>query len=175
MSQKGLWSTPHSDRFTPENDPLSIVYEAGWAQGRSGKVRENSHHLRFDPMTVQPVSSRYIGRAITVPHTLTSVLSLGDAVANMQHSTSLAELLTTENYVVNTSDSEEHRPLCYSFTFFRLILTVEAKFATLLLPDNHHFHPTVFQLDVLEVASHLLLYNHIYDQHRKINIQRKHN
>jgi hypothetical protein len=30
-------------------------------------------------------------------------------------------------------------------------------------------------LDVPETASYLLLYNHIYDQHRKINIQCKHN
>jgi hypothetical protein len=147
----GGWSTPCPRSFTPENDPVPIVYETWWAQGRSGKVRKNSHQWRFDPLTVQPVSSGYIGWAIEVHYVLTSVLSLCDALANIQHS---AELLTTQICVVNTSDSEEHRPFCYSCTFFRLILTVEANFAAVILPDNHHFHPTIFQLGILETASH---------------------
>jgi hypothetical protein len=39
--------------------PVPIVQEAGWPQGRSGRVRKISPPPRFDPRTVQPVASRY--------------------------------------------------------------------------------------------------------------------
>jgi hypothetical protein len=34
--REGGWSAPRSGRFTPGKDPVPIVQEAGWAQGRSG-------------------------------------------------------------------------------------------------------------------------------------------
>ena len=45
--------------FTIGKDPVLIVQEAGWAQGRSGQVRKISHTQGFDPRTVQPVARRY--------------------------------------------------------------------------------------------------------------------
>ena len=45
--------------FTPGKEPVPIVQEAGWAQGRSGQVRKNSPPLGFHPRTVQLVASRY--------------------------------------------------------------------------------------------------------------------
>ena len=41
----GGWSTPRPGRFTPGKDPVPIVQEAGWTQGRSGRVR------RISPLT----------------------------------------------------------------------------------------------------------------------------
>ena len=40
-------------------DPVTIVQEAGWAQGRSIHVQKISTQPEFDPRTVQPVASRY--------------------------------------------------------------------------------------------------------------------
>ena len=45
--------------FTPWKDPVPIVHEAGWAQGRRGQVRKISPPPGFDPRTVQPLASRY--------------------------------------------------------------------------------------------------------------------
>ena len=55
----GGWSTPRPGRFTPGKDPVPILQEAGWPQGRSGQVRKISPTPGFDPRTVQPVASRY--------------------------------------------------------------------------------------------------------------------
>ena len=40
-------------------DPVPIMQEVGWPQGRSGQVRENSPPPGFDPPTVLAVASRY--------------------------------------------------------------------------------------------------------------------
>ena len=48
----GEWST-----LLP--DPVPIVQEAGWTQGRYGRVRKTSPLPGFDPGIVQPVASRY--------------------------------------------------------------------------------------------------------------------
>jgi hypothetical protein len=45
--------------FTPGKDPVPIVQEAGWPQGRSEQVWKISPPPGFDPQTVQPVASRY--------------------------------------------------------------------------------------------------------------------
>ena len=55
----GGWSMPRPGRFTPGKDPVPILQEAGWPQGRSGRVRKISPPPGFDPRTVQPEASRY--------------------------------------------------------------------------------------------------------------------
>jgi hypothetical protein len=45
--------------FTPRNDPLLIVQEAGWAPGPVWIGAENLAPPGFDPRIVQPVGSRY--------------------------------------------------------------------------------------------------------------------
>jgi hypothetical protein len=58
----GWWSAPRPDRFTPGNDPVHIVEEAGWAPGPVWKGVEKRKSLvrpGFKPRTVQPVASRY--------------------------------------------------------------------------------------------------------------------
>ena len=50
-------STPRP-HFTPGKDPLPIVQEAGWAQGRSGRA-EYLVPIGIRSRTVQPVVSRY--------------------------------------------------------------------------------------------------------------------
>jgi hypothetical protein len=47
----GGWSTPR-----PGTVRVPIVDEAGWAQGRSGRVRKISSPEEFDPRSVQPVA-----------------------------------------------------------------------------------------------------------------------
>jgi hypothetical protein len=59
----GGWSAPRPGRFTPGKDPVPIVQEAGWAPGRSGRVRKISPSPGFDSRTVQSVVSRYTDRA----------------------------------------------------------------------------------------------------------------
>jgi len=49
---RGGWSTPRPDRFTPGNDPVSIVLEASWTPGTVWRVAENISQHRFDPRTV---------------------------------------------------------------------------------------------------------------------------
>jgi hypothetical protein len=51
----GRWSRP--GRFTSGKDPVPIVL--GGPQGRSGRMRKISLPPGFDPLTVQPVASRY--------------------------------------------------------------------------------------------------------------------
>ena len=41
-----------------ERDPVPIVQEAGWAVGRSGRVRKTSLPPGFESRSVQPVASR---------------------------------------------------------------------------------------------------------------------
>ena len=48
----------------PGKDRVPIVQEAGWNQSRSGRVRQISPPPGFDPLTVQPVTSRYTDWAI---------------------------------------------------------------------------------------------------------------
>ena len=50
--------------FHPWENLVPIVQEAGWAQGRSGRVRKISPPPGFDPRIVQPVASRYTDWAI---------------------------------------------------------------------------------------------------------------
>ena len=60
--------------FTSGKEPVPIVQEAGWTQGRSGQVRKISPPQGFDPRTVQPVASRYTDWAIPA-HKVSSSLS----------------------------------------------------------------------------------------------------
>jgi hypothetical protein len=66
----GGWSIPCYGRFTPMNDPVPIVQEAGWAPGRTGRVRKISPQPGFDPQTVQLVASRYADYTIPAHWTL---------------------------------------------------------------------------------------------------------
>ena len=50
--------------FTPGKDPVPIVQEAKWAPGIDWTDRKISSPPRFDPRTVQPVTSRYTDYAI---------------------------------------------------------------------------------------------------------------
>ena len=61
------WSTPSPGRFNLGKDTVPFVWEAGWAQGRSGRVRKTSPPPGFDPWNVQPISSRYTDWAIPAP------------------------------------------------------------------------------------------------------------
>jgi len=54
----GQWSQPRPYRFTPGNDPVPTVQEAGWPHDWSGWVQKSLPTPRFDPRTVQPVASR---------------------------------------------------------------------------------------------------------------------
>jgi len=55
-----LWGASSTPRphFTPGKDPVPILQEAGWAQGRSGRA-ENLVPTGIRSRTVQPVVSRY--------------------------------------------------------------------------------------------------------------------
>ena len=44
----GGWSTPRPDRFTPGEDPVPIVQEAGWAPEETKSAVEQT---RFEPGT----------------------------------------------------------------------------------------------------------------------------
>jgi len=50
-------STLRPDPFTPGKGPVPVVLEAGWAQGRFGRVRKIEPTPKFDPRTVHPVAS----------------------------------------------------------------------------------------------------------------------
>ena len=55
----GVGSQPHaSAASTPRKDPVPIIQEAGWAQGRSGRAG-NLVPTGIRSRTVQPVISRY--------------------------------------------------------------------------------------------------------------------
>ena len=55
----GKWLMLFRGRFTPGNDPVPIVQEAGWAPGPVWKGAENSPLPGFDPQTAQAVTRRY--------------------------------------------------------------------------------------------------------------------
>jgi hypothetical protein len=62
---EGEWSKPHHGQFiSGQRDLLHIFEEAAWAQGQEGGARKMSSLQRFDPLTVQPVASRYTDYAI---------------------------------------------------------------------------------------------------------------
>ena len=44
----GGWPTPRPDRFTPGNDPVPIVQEAGWAPGAVWTSAENLASTGFN-------------------------------------------------------------------------------------------------------------------------------
>jgi hypothetical protein len=50
--------------LSPRKDPVPIVQETGWTQGRSGQVQKISPPPGFDPQTIQPVVSCYTDYAI---------------------------------------------------------------------------------------------------------------
>jgi hypothetical protein len=49
---------PRPGCFTPGNDPVPIVQEAGWVPGSVWTGAENLALTGFDPRTVEPVASR---------------------------------------------------------------------------------------------------------------------
>jgi len=55
----GVWLTPRPCHFPSGKNPVPIVQEAGWHQGRSGWVRKISTPLESHLQSVQPVTSRY--------------------------------------------------------------------------------------------------------------------
>ena len=65
------WGVSFTPRplFTPEKDPVHIVQEAEWPQGRSGQVRQISPPPEFDPWTFQPIANRYTDWAIPAHQT----------------------------------------------------------------------------------------------------------
>ena len=59
---------PRLGWFTPGNDPLPIVQEAGWALGSFWTGAENLATPGFDPPAVQSVASCYTDYAIRPAH-----------------------------------------------------------------------------------------------------------
>jgi hypothetical protein len=53
--------------FTSGNDPIPIVWEAGWAPGQGWRVQKISPPPGFDPQTVQPTASHYTHYDILAP------------------------------------------------------------------------------------------------------------
>jgi len=47
-------------RFSPGKAPVPIVQEAGWPQGRFGRVQKISHPPGLNLQTIQPVANIYI-------------------------------------------------------------------------------------------------------------------
>ena len=62
-----MWSALRAGRFTPVQDPISIVQEAGWAPEPVWIGAENLAPPGFDPRIFQPVASRYTDYAIPAP------------------------------------------------------------------------------------------------------------
>ena len=61
----GGWSAPRSGRFTPGKDGRYPLYRRlGGSHGWSGRVWKISSSPRFDPRTVEPVTTRYADWAI---------------------------------------------------------------------------------------------------------------
>jgi hypothetical protein len=58
-ARMGRWSSPRLGRFTPGEDPITIIREAGWAPEPIWTDEENLALSGFDPRTIQPVVSRY--------------------------------------------------------------------------------------------------------------------
>jgi hypothetical protein len=65
--RRGGWSAPCPGRFTPGNDPVPIVQEAGWAPGPVWACAKNLAPPGFDLRTVQPIASRYTGLSRPIP------------------------------------------------------------------------------------------------------------
>jgi hypothetical protein len=59
--------------FTPGNDPVTVIQEAGWAPGPVWTRAENLAHTGFDPRTVQPVASHYTDWATRRSHSVVSI------------------------------------------------------------------------------------------------------
>jgi len=51
--------TPRTGRFNPGNDPILMVYEAGWTPGPVWTGWNISPPPGFAPLTAQPVASSY--------------------------------------------------------------------------------------------------------------------
>jgi hypothetical protein len=61
----GEWLASNLGRFTPGNDPIPIVWEAGWATGPLWMDAKMSPKPGLDPLTVRAVASRYNERRIS--------------------------------------------------------------------------------------------------------------
>jgi len=61
----GGWLTPHLGLFTPGEDPVAIVQEAGLALWPVWTVRKTSPLPGLDTRTVQLVASRYIDYTVS--------------------------------------------------------------------------------------------------------------
>jgi len=58
------WLTKRPSRFSPRKDPVSIVYEAGWAPGPVWTVAKNLAPTQIRFRTVQPIVCLYTDLAI---------------------------------------------------------------------------------------------------------------
>ena len=58
------WLTPHPCRFSPVTEPVPLVQDAGWYPGKVWTSSKNLTPPRYDPQTLQPVSSHYAHCAI---------------------------------------------------------------------------------------------------------------
>jgi hypothetical protein len=59
-TRRGEWSAERPGRTLPPGETRYALYRSlSGLQGRSGQVRKISPPLGFDPLTVQPVVSRY--------------------------------------------------------------------------------------------------------------------
>ena len=61
----GGLSTPRPGRFSPRNNPVPMVWEAGLAPGPGRTSAENLAPPGFDPQTVQRVACLYTDYAVT--------------------------------------------------------------------------------------------------------------
>jgi len=62
------WSTPHPGRSTPGKATSYVLQEAGWDQGRSGRVRKISLPPGFNTQTVQLVAQSLYRLSYPGPH-----------------------------------------------------------------------------------------------------------
>ena len=73
--ERGGWLTPRPSCFTPGNE-IRYQFIGDWRpQGRSGRVRKISPSPWFEPLTAQPVDSRYTDWAIPAHVTLVGKLN----------------------------------------------------------------------------------------------------
>ena len=86
--------------YPRERDRVPIVQVAGWAPGRSGRVRKILLSPGFDPRTIQLVSSPYSDYAIPFPLCFNDAINLQIAVFEMY-----SVLLLICDYLVEIAES----------------------------------------------------------------------
>ena len=153
----------------PGKNRYPLYRRLGGPQGRSGRVENLSPQLGFDPLTVQPVASRYTDWAIRPTYGVTTDLKFRKAHKKKSctcHHSSRDTALAGDRWKLIQAGSQGQKTKINNFT----LLCVSRPILTLWRRNYYYFFnfsTSVYKMWIIQEPKKLAVWNKLHFEEKK--------